>query len=72
MLERMARGGMRVGEVLKMRPLGIQGRKAIRAAPRSGRESEVAFIPQKVADRLKEYVKVSGAVADRRLFPMSY
>ena len=32
----------------------------------------MAFILQKVADRLKEYAKESGAVADRRLFPMSY
>ena len=72
MLELMARGGMRIGEVLKMRPLDIQGRKIILAAPKSGRESEVAFIPQKVADRLKEYVSESGAEADRRLFPMSY
>jgi integrase/recombinase XerD len=72
MLELMARGGMRIGEVLKMRPLDIQGRKIILAAPKSGRESEVAFIPQKVADRLKEYINESGAEADRRLFPMSY
>jgi integrase/recombinase XerD len=71
MLELMARGGMRVGEVLEMRPMDIQGRKIILAAPKSGRESEVAFIPQKVADRLKEYSKESGAVAERRLFPMS-
>ena len=63
MLELMARGGMRIGEVLKMRPLDIQGRKIILAAPKSGRESEVAFIPQKVADRLKEYVSESGAEA---------
>ena len=72
MLELMARGGMRIGEVLKMRPLDIQGRKIILAAPKSGRESEVAFIPQKVSDRLKEYINESGAEADRRLFPMSY
>ena len=72
MLELMARGGMRVGEVLKMRPMDIQGRKIILPSPKSGRSSEVAFIPQKVADRLKEYVNESGVAADRRLFPMSY
>ena len=47
MLELMARGGMRIGEVLKMRPLDIQGGKIILAAPKSGRESEVAFIPRR-------------------------
>jgi integrase/recombinase XerD len=57
----MARGGMRVGEVLKIRPIDIQDRKLTLAGPKSGKESEVVFIPQKVADRLKEYVKESGA-----------
>jgi integrase len=54
MLELMARGGMRVGEVLKIRPIDIQERKIILWDPKSGKESEVVFIPQKVADRLKE------------------
>ena len=50
-----------IGEVLKIRPMDIQDRKIILAGPKSGKESEVVFIPQKVADRLKEYVKESGA-----------
>jgi integrase len=53
MLELMARGGMRVGEVLKIRPIDVQDRKIILSDPKSGKESEVVFIPQKVADRLK-------------------
>jgi hypothetical protein len=40
--------------------LDIQYRKITLAGPKSGKESEVVFIPQKVADRLKEYVKESG------------
>ena len=72
MLELMARGGMRVGEVLKIRPMDIQDRKITLAGPKSGKESEVVFIPQKVADRLKEYVKESGARPEQRLFPISY
>jgi integrase len=52
MLELMARGGMRVGEVLKIRPMDIQDRKITLAGPKSGKESEVVFIPQKVAGRL--------------------
>ncbi len=69
MLELMARGGMRVGEVLKIRPADIQNRKITLAGPKSGKESEVVFIPQKVADRLKEYVKESGRGPEERLFP---
>ncbi len=72
MQERMARGGVRIGEVLKMCTLDIQGRKIMLAAPRSERESEVAFIPQEVAGRLKECVSESGAEAGRRLFLISY
>ncbi len=72
MLELMARGGMRVGEVLKIRPMDIQDRKITLTGPKSGKESEVVFIPQKVADRLKEYVKESGAGPEQRLFPISY
>jgi integrase len=72
MLELMARGGMRVGEVLKIRPMEIQDRKITLSGPKSGKESEVVFIPQKVADRLNEYVKESGRGAEERLFPISY
>jgi integrase len=57
MLELMARGGMRVGEVLKLRPKDIQGRKLIIGYPKSGKEEEVVFIPRKIANRLKEYVR---------------
>jgi integrase len=55
MLELMARGGMRVGEVLKIRPIDVQDRKITLPDPKSRKESEVVFIPQKVADRLKDY-----------------
>ena len=53
MLELMARGGMRVGEVLKLTPADILGRKLILNDTKSGKEQELIFIPQKVADRLK-------------------
>jgi site-specific recombinase XerD len=58
MLELMARGGMRVGEVLKLTPADVLGRKLILNDTKSGKEQELIFIPQKVADRLKEYVRV--------------
>ena len=53
LLELMARGGMRIGEVLKIRPLDVENRKIILHNPKSGREAEVVYIPQKIADRLK-------------------
>ena len=48
-LELMARGGMRIGEVLKLRLCDIEGRKLIIKDPKSGKEQEVAFIPQKIS-----------------------
>jgi integrase/recombinase XerD len=54
-LELMARGGMRIGEVLKLRLGDLQDRKLILREPKSGKEYEFVFIPQKVADRLREY-----------------
>jgi integrase len=57
MLELMARGAMRIGEVLKLTPNDIAERKLLLREPKSGREFEIVFIPQKVADRLQEYVR---------------
>jgi integrase/recombinase XerD len=50
LLELMARGGMRVGGVLKLRLKDLQDQKLILQAPKSGKEREIVFIPQKVAD----------------------
>ena len=48
MLELMARGAMRIGEVLKILPNDISERKILLREPKSGRECEMIFIPQKV------------------------
>jgi integrase/recombinase XerD len=71
-LELMARGGMRIGEVLKLTPRDISDRKLILRDPKSGRENEIAFIPNRVAERLKEYARSACKNADDLLFPISY
>jgi len=38
MLELMARGGMRIGEVLKLRPNTVNDRKLFLIDPKSGRD----------------------------------
>jgi integrase len=72
-LELMARGGMRIGEVLKLRLGDLQDRKLVLREPKSGREYEFVFIPQKVADRLREYAlqvcNAPGVIGYSR-FPM--
>ena len=72
LLELMARGGMRIGEVLGLKPNDIEDRKIILRDPKSGRELEIVFVPQKVADRLKEYIRNQGIKPDKRIFPISY
>jgi len=72
MLELMARGGMRIGEVLKLTPSDINERKLILREPKSGRIHETVFIPQKVAARLKDYLKEKSFEPDERIFPICY
>jgi integrase/recombinase XerD len=71
-LELMARGGMRIGEVLKLTPADVQDRKLTLRSPKSGKRREHVFIPQKVADRLKAYIRNNDIQPDQRVFPICY
>ena len=71
-LELMARGGMRVSEVLKLRPRDIDDRTLTLIDPKSGKDVETVYIPQKLADRLKEYVRIEKIGSDDRIFPLCY
>jgi integrase len=68
----MARTGMRAEEVLKIRPADMQDRKITLPDPKSGKESEVVFIPQNIADRLEEYIRDRRIELDQRIFPTTY
>jgi len=72
MLELMARGGMRVGEVLKIRAGDLIDQKIILQDPKSGKESEAVYIPKKIAERLKEYLRTSNLSPNQRIFPFGY
>ena len=72
MLELMARGGMRVGEVLKLTGGDVEDQKLVIRNPKSGKETEVVFIPKKLADRLKDYLKARGIEGEQRIFPITY
>ena len=63
---------MRVGEVLKLTPADVQDRKLTLRDPKSGEEREHVFIPQKVADRLKEYIRDKNIQPHQRIFPICY
>ena len=72
MLELMARDGMRIGEVLKLTPSDIYERRLTLKDPKSGREQEFIFIPQRIADRLKSYIWEKGIQSHGRIFPICY
>ena len=71
-LELMARGGMRVSEVLGLRPIDIEDRRLLLHEPKSGRELEVVFIPQKLCNRLVNYVRDGNIESEQRIFPITY
>ena len=71
-LELMARGGMGIGEVLQLTPSDIEDRKLALRSPKSGREREIVFIPQEVADRLRKCINAKRIGADERVSPISY
>jgi len=71
-LELMARGGMRVSEVLKLTPADVLDRKLILNDTKSGKQQELIFIPQKVADRLKEYIRIQKIEPTQMIFPICY
>jgi integrase/recombinase XerD len=56
MLELMARGGMRVGEVLNLMPVDIQERTLVIQSLKSGRTGEAVYVPRKLLARLRDYV----------------
>ncbi len=72
MLELMARSGMRVGEVLKLTPWILKTVKPSFEIPKSGKEAEAVFLPQKVADRLRTYIREKKIKPDARIFPLTY
>ena len=61
-----------MGEVLKVTPNDVEERKILIREPKSGREMEMVFISQKVADRLKGYIQRKGIAPCERIFPISY
>ncbi len=63
---------MRIGEVLKLTPNDVSERKLILREPKSGHEYEMIFIPQKVAERLKEYIRSQEVDLNDRIFPICY
>ncbi len=72
MVELQARCGLRIGESLKIKASDVLDRKLILKEPKSGKESEVAFMPEQIAKRLYEYIKQENLFPEDRVFPICY
>jgi integrase len=72
MVELQARCGLRIGESLKIKASDVSDRKLILKEPKSGKESEVAFMPEQIAQRLRDYIKQEKLSPEDRVFPICY
>ena len=71
-VELQARCGLRIGELLKIKVADVSDRKLVLRGPKSGKESEVAFMPEQIARRLSEYIQQKNFSPEDRVFPICY
>ena len=71
-LEIQAKSGLRIGEVLSLRARDVDVRKLVLAAPKSGKESEEAYMPEALATKLASYIQENGLKPEDRIFSLSY
>ena len=71
-VELQARCGLRIGELLKIKVSDVSDRKLTLRGPKSGKESEVAFMPEQIARRVTDYIQKEGLSPEDQLFPICY
>jgi integrase/recombinase XerD len=71
-VELQSRCGLRIGELLKIKVADVSDRKLVLRGPKSGKESEVAFMPEQIAKRLSEYIQQGNFSPEDRVFPICY
>jgi integrase/recombinase XerD len=71
-LELQARCGLRIGETLKIKVSDVSDRRLTLKEPKSGKESELAFMPEHIAKRLHDYIQQENLIPGDRLFPICY
>ena len=58
--------------MLKLRAADVADRKLTIHEPKSGKESEIAFMPEQIAKRLAEYIVAEHIGFEKRIFPVCY
>ena len=69
-VELQAQCGLKIGELLKVKASDVSDRKLILRGPKSGKESEVAFMPEQIARRVSEYIQRRNFSPEDRGFPI--
>jgi integrase len=72
LLELQARCGLRIGELLKIRASDVSDRTIVLREPKSGKEIEMAYMPENVSRKLGEYIKEKVLQGEERIFPICY
>lgn len=72
MLELMARCGLRIGELFGLRVSDFFDRKFAINTPKSGKEGEVAFMPEPIVKRLNDFIKSRQLSPHEHIFPVCY
>jgi integrase len=73
-LELQARCGLRIGELLKIKVSDVSDRTIVLREPKSGKEAEMAYMPENVSRKLAEYIKEKTLQGDEDIpiFPICY
>ena len=71
-LELQARCGLRIGELLKIKVSDVSDRTITLREPKSGKETERAYMPENVSRKLAEYIKEKALQGETRIFPICY
>ena len=72
LLELQERCGLRIGELLKIKVSDVSDRTIILREPKSGKELELAYMPENVSKKLAEYIKEKALQGEDRIFPICY
>ena len=71
-LELQARCGLRIGEVAEDPGVDVTDRTINLREPKSGKETERAYMPENVSKKLAEYIKEKALQGETRIFPICY
>jgi integrase/recombinase XerD len=71
-LELQARCGLRIGELLKIKVSDVSDRTITLREPKSGKDAEMAYMPENMSRKLAEYIKERALNLEDRIFPICY